>query len=196
MKLSLGYLLLFVIFSDGARNPNRNREPKIHVFRPNKLTSLDVPKTNPNLTTRIYGGSYAPEGKFKYMVFSMYCPDEDFQKGVFSCSASLIKPDWVLLAAHCFGETFRPKSSSVIFAGGQADISSYVRDRLRMKYFDGIDESKYSIQERRANHIYVNDQYNVETKEHDVALVRLQKPFDIGRTIQTVPFSYGQYPVL
>lgn len=197
MKLILGYILLLVIFSQSA-NVNKNnkpriREPGIHNFRVNRLTTFDVNKPATNVTTRVYGGSEAPEGKYKFMIFSMYCPEEDFQKGVFSCSGSLIQENWVLIAAHCFGENLHPSKNSVILAGGKADLSGYVRTRLRMGYYEDIADNDFGVQERRPSNIFVNDWYDVDTKEHDIALIKVQRPFDTQKTIKTVPLSYGKY---
>ncbi|XP_068100118.1 serine protease 27-like [Hyperolius riggenbachi] len=51
---------------------------------------------SPQFSSRIVGGSDAIEGEWPWQVFIRHVGDSDY------CGGSLISPEWVLSAAHCF----------------------------------------------------------------------------------------------
>lgn len=54
-----------------------------------------------NNSTRIGGGQLATRGQWPFMVKSTAWNNEGAGAG---CSASIISPDWVLIAGHCLPE--------------------------------------------------------------------------------------------
>ncbi|MEN9229576.1 MAG: trypsin-like serine protease [Thermostichus sp. DG02_5_bins_236] len=112
---------------------------------------------------RIVGGSNAPAGAFPWMVALVLAGEPDPFQGQF-CGGSLITPEWVITAAHCF------------FNGqGQQVVNPQNLDLLL-----GTNRLEVGAGQRiRAAQIVVNPSYNPQLREpggNDIALVRLSQP--------------------
>lgn len=96
---------------------------------------------------RIVGGVEAPEGEYPWQV-SLYEAQKSPSAGHF-CGGTLISPQWVVTAAHCFadGRRFR------VYAGSQSLLGG---------------GNSYDVAE-----VIAHEAYDPFTSENDIALVRL-----------------------
>jgi secreted trypsin-like serine protease len=112
---------------------------------------------------RIVGGRPAPEGAFPWMVALLNAAEPDpFQ--ALSCGGSLIAPEWVVTAAHCFFDE-----------QGEQVMSAQNLDLLL-----GTTVLQIGAGQRiRAAQIVLNPGYNPQVGTlggNDIALVRLSRP--------------------
>ncbi len=112
---------------------------------------------------RIVGGSNAPAGAFPWMVALVLAGEPDPFQGQF-CGGSLITPEWVITAAHCFfdgqgQQVVNPQNLDLLLGTNRLVVGSGQRIR--------------------AAQIVVNPSYNPQRGEpggNDIALVRLSRP--------------------
>ena len=112
---------------------------------------------------RVIGGVDGQHGSWPWQV-GLYVGDSKF-----SCGGSLIKPDWVLTAAHCID----PK----------LQVSDY---RIRLGdchrfYYDGTE------QVRNASKVIVHSQYHRPYLiNNDIALIKLDRPALLNSHVNTI----------
>ncbi|MEN9222184.1 MAG: trypsin-like serine protease [Thermostichus sp. BF3_bins_97] len=124
-----------------------------------------TPRSGPALE-RIVGGSNAPAGAFPWMVALVLADLQDPFQGQF-CGGSLITPEWVITAAHCFFNN-----------QGQQVVNAQNLDLLL-----GTNRLEVGAGQRiRAAQIVINPSYNLQQGEpggNDIALVRLSRPVSL-----------------
>ncbi|MCJ2543509.1 trypsin-like serine protease [Thermostichus vulcanus] len=116
---------------------------------------------------QIVGGSNAPAGAFPWMVALVLADRQDPFQGQF-CGGSLITPEWVITAAHCF---FNDQGQQVV----NAQNLDLLLGTNRLEVGSG--------QRIRAAQIVIHPSYNPQLGEpggNDIALVRLSQPVSLA----------------
>src|SRR5271163_2816558 len=110
------------------------------------------------ISERIVGGDPTSQSEWPWQN-ALYFRGPDGHQ-YFDCGGSLIAPNWVLTAAHCFAGTRKPEDWTVVT--NIAKISP-----------DGIPEG--SLQ-RKVARVVVHEQYDTESHANDIALLQLAEP--------------------
>src|SRR5271154_2117730 len=110
------------------------------------------------ISERIVGGDPTSQSEWPWQN-ALYFRGPDGHQ-YFDCGGSLIAPNWVLTAAHCFAGTRKPEDWTVVT--NIAKISA-----------DGIPEG--SLQ-RKVARVVVHEQYDTESHANDIALLQLAEP--------------------
>ncbi|XP_052631073.1 serine protease 53-like [Harpia harpyja] len=124
---------------------------------------------------RVVGGTAARPGEWPWQV-SLQLRGEHF------CGGTLVTPQWVLSAAHCFqgpnGSRAEPREWRAVVG------------RLRLEETGG--------QERTVVEVVVHEGYRRVEGGHDLALARLESPVTLGSRVGTIclpqanhPFAFG-----
>ncbi|XP_038148150.1 transmembrane protease serine 2 [Cyprinodon tularosa] len=123
-----------------------------------KLQCIECGTRSAASSSRIVGGKEAAMGDWPWQV--------SLQRGnIHACGGSIISPNWVLSAAHCFHPNTDPTVWRVAY--GHVKLSEMVFRSLVQKII---------------NHKY----YDPETNAFDVALLKLQDPITFTSTVRPV----------
>jgi secreted trypsin-like serine protease len=128
-------------------------------FRAQKLAekAAQNPFELPNDPSRIVGGRDAQAGEVPWQVALVANGATNNYQAQF-CGGTVIDPIWILTAAHCLQGT---NSQDVKIVAG---VVSLTQD---------------SGQERTVTQIIIHPNYNADTSENDIALLRLSSPLDM-----------------
>ncbi|XP_024935537.1 trypsin isoform X2 [Cephus cinctus] len=126
--------------------------------------------------TRIVGGKNAEKGRHPWQVSVHYGDRSRELPPRHVCGGSLLTAGWVLTAGHC--KTLAPKRAS-----GQFII-------LAGKYKLGIMED--TEQSRLVRRTFVYPEYPGTVAPHDIALMKLERPFDLNPFVSTVSLPYPE----
>ncbi|XP_071371407.1 transmembrane protease serine 2 [Centroberyx affinis] len=107
--------------------------------------------------TRIVGGTAAARGAWPWQVSLQI-------RGKHICGGSIISPDWILSAAHCFDK--QSNFNIWMVYSGSVSLSSMFGKPVRR--------------------IIVHEKYDTETNDNDIALLRLNTPLTFSRTVKPV----------
>jgi uncharacterized repeat protein (TIGR01451 family) len=110
---------------------------------------------------KIVGGSTAQEGAWPWQVAVLF--NGMAPSGGQFCAGSLITPEWVVTAAHCAELT-----TNIDIQAGIHALSSGVG------------------QKRDVSTVIVHPNYNSNTFDNDIALVKLTTPFTLNSTVSTI----------
>ncbi|XP_016393732.1 transmembrane protease serine 13a [Sinocyclocheilus rhinocerous] len=111
--------------------------------------------------SRIIGGSTSQIGQWPWQVSLHY-------SGSHVCGGSLVSPDFVVSAAHCFQGSMKNSLNWRVYAG------TISQNALQIPYF--------------LKKIIVNENYNTNNNDYDVALLKLSSPVTFSSTVQPVCF--------
>ncbi|XP_054157406.1 trypsin alpha-3-like, partial [Oppia nitens] len=120
---------------------------------------------------KIIGGNPADISQFPYQVLiEIYINNNKY----FYCGGSIISPDWILTASNCFDK--KPQNNILVIAG-----------RTLFHSNDGVI--------RKASQIIQHDNYDPSDQiVNDIALVRLDQPFEYSNTIQSISLIDSPVP--
>uniref|UniRef100_A0A8V0X5S5 Peptidase S1 domain-containing protein n=1 Tax=Gallus gallus TaxID=9031 RepID=A0A8V0X5S5_CHICK len=120
---------------------------------------------------RVVGGSAARPGEWPWQV-SLQLWGQHF------CGGTLVAPQWVLSAAHCFQGP----------NGSRADPTAWraVVGRLRLRDSGG--------QERAVTAVVLHEGYRRVEGGHDLALIRLETPVSLGSRAGIICLPKPRYP--
>ncbi|XP_034462641.1 transmembrane protease serine 2 isoform X2 [Hippoglossus hippoglossus] len=112
-------------------------------------------------STRIVGGTEAVNGAWPWQVSLQI-------HGQHLCGGSIISPYWIVSAAHCFQDRYSNPGNWRVYSG---DVNL-----IKMSFGSGI-----------AVHKIINhENYNAETNDNDIALLKLNTPLTFTSTVKPV----------
>nr|AAL04113.2 protease [Homarus americanus] len=104
---------------------------------------------------RVIGGQEASEGEYPWMVYHKQ-----------GCGGTLIAPQWIVTAAHCYFGLSDPTSFPLTL--GKTDLSDNSQDSLVLT----------------PKKVHIHENYNNNNFKNDIALVELNEPVQFSSTIQ------------
>ncbi|KFQ84568.1 Transmembrane protease serine 2, partial [Phoenicopterus ruber ruber] len=116
---------------------------------------------NVNIMNRIVGGSVAALGQWPWQV-SLHV------QGVHICGGSIITPQWIVTAAHCVEGQFSDPYYWRVYAG--------ILHQDEMFLSNG----------HRVHQIISHPDYDTDSKDNDVALMKLETPLSFTDAVQPV----------
>ncbi|KAM9348167.1 transmembrane protease serine 2 isoform 1-T2 [Symphorus nematophorus] len=123
-----------------------------------KLECTECGKSSAAPSSRIVGGTTAVNGAWPWQV-SLQISDQHV------CGGSIISPNWILSAAHCF----QLYSSPGLWRVHSGDVSL-----SRMRFGTSVDK------------IINHEKYNPDTHNNDIALLKLSRPLTFSSTVGAV----------
>ncbi|XP_030059680.1 transmembrane protease serine 2 [Microcaecilia unicolor] len=125
------------------------------------LRCIDCGTSSQSASSRIVGGSQATLGQWPWQVSLHY-------NGKHLCGGSIITPNWILTAAHCVEGNNGIAYFWIVYPG-MLNTASMIPSR------------GYAVDK-----IISNKNYDSETKDHDIALMKLRIPISFNSNVKPV----------
>ncbi|KAH9416520.1 Transmembrane protease serine 5 [Dermatophagoides pteronyssinus] len=127
------------------------------------------------LSARIVGGQNAERNEFPWQI-SLRRYNKILNKWYHSCGGVVIDSHWILTAAHC--------------VLGSNDPNHY---RVRLGEYDYSMDEGYEF-DYNVSHIFAHNDFNFQTVEPDICLLKLSKEIDFGTDSNIRPICFTQLP--
>lgn len=156
-----GYMKLKSESEHGSRIQSQLTHSKTCSARVVSLKCIECGKTSAGPSSRVVGGTEAVNKAWPWQV-SLQIVRQHI------CGGSIISPDWILSAAHCFqGSNSNPSRWRVL----SGDVSL-----RRLSYSGG------SIVVKIINH----ENFDTASNDNDIALLKLRRPLEFSRLVMPV----------
>lgn len=155
----------------------------LFLTKPNTNAAAQEPTPTPEVEPRIVGGQLADPGEYPWQVALIGSNSDDefyWGAGYQFCGGALIDPYWVLTAAHCVTEddhSQSPASSIDIVAG-----------------LYNLEFPASGFQRKDVAQIIRHPNYDDNTLDHDIALMRLTAPVTLGGSGATATATIALAP--
>ncbi|XP_059208092.1 transmembrane protease serine 2-like [Centropristis striata] len=157
---SRGYMRLKLDINHGLSLQSRLVHSQSCLATAVKLQCIECGRSEASPSPRIVGGTDAVNGAWPWQV-SLHVTFQHV------CGGSIISPYWILSAAHCFNWHSGPEWWWV--------------------HTGDVRMSKISLEAGNSvNKIITHQQYNPETHDNDIALLKLNTPLTFSRTVKPV----------
>ncbi|CAK9819754.1 Gpl [Anthophora quadrimaculata] len=124
--------------------------------------------------TRIVGGKDAEKGLHPWQISVQWGDRERKISTRHICGGCLLTAGWILTAGHC--KTLTPSFGEFLILAG--------------KYKLGVFEE--TEQSRLVNMVFVHPQYNGSIAPYDIALMKVERPFELNPFVSTVSLPYPE----
>lgn len=162
--ISLGVFCLLLagyLLTPTPSDAHTQRSPKQRI--PVQMPTFHLGTTP--FDSRIVGGTIATPHEFPWQVYLVI-------NSSWTCGASVIKPQYILTAAHCVTN----------------DDGSLV-DASQIRAYMGMHDKRYqtaNTQSRTGAQLFVHGSYNTVTYDYDIAVVKLNSPVTINTYVKTI----------
>jgi secreted trypsin-like serine protease len=128
---------------------------------------------------RIVGGTNAANGAYPFMVAMLTAAQPDPNKAQF-CGGSLIAPHWVLTAAHC-----------IVESATTSGIPTGFKLAANVDVMLGSNRLENPVTRIPVIQILVHPNYNANTQDYDMALVKLSSNSNLATVQPLLPSEAG-----
>jgi secreted trypsin-like serine protease len=142
-------------------------------------SSQAVNVTETQVDPRIVGGTNAANGAYPFMVAVLNATPPNPNQAQF-CGGSLIAPHWVLTAAHC-----------IVTSADATGIPTGFKLAANVDVMLGSNRLENPVTRIRAAQILVHPNYNANSQDYDMALVKLSSNSSLATIQPLLPSEAG-----
>ncbi|KAF8791067.1 trypsin-1-like [Argiope bruennichi] len=157
--------------TDDFKIPSRLPEPM--ALRGRNQDTDQQTNMIPEAEQRVVGGRDVSEGEIPWQI-SLQRKSMKSGRIFHICGGSIISREWVVTAAHCVALALLSNYRVVA-------ATTNLRDENRIKSLNGGDYSVHKVVD-----VQIHDQYDMFRFRNDIALIRVDPPFQFSNKIQSI----------